>query len=415
MLALVFWTIISAIASQMSAAEYCPPLTASSSGQHVKLIKAGDVPELFRQLANAQPNTTLLLSAGVYRLAPNQSFEVNTPGMTIRGESGNRQAVVIEGGSNNLSIGADDVTVANLTLRNAGYHSIQVRGEKGVSRTKIYNVHLLDAGQHFVKVSTGDGLSGKFADDGLVACSLIEYTSYSRGTGSTPPSYTNGVDILAGSGWIVRDNMFRRIRSQAGPAGPTILAWKNAVDTVVRRNVIIDSWRGIALGLSAPDRYSRGGAEMKSDHQNGLVENNVILALRESADAAIENNYALNSRIFHNSVFYHPRIKHAVNWSIEYRYLPTTVVIKNNLTNLPIIKRDPSPHHQAIIAGNVTNALESWFRDVSSADLRLVSTAPAIGRGIVLADTEDQTNTGQQVRGRTPDAGAFESEATNGR
>src|SRR5687768_10159300 len=114
MLARAFWTIISAIASHMSASEYCPPLTPSRSGQHVKVIKAGDVPELLRQLANAQPNTTLLLSAGVYRLAPNQSFEVNTPGMTIRGESGNRQAVVIEGGSNNLSIGADDVTVANL-------------------------------------------------------------------------------------------------------------------------------------------------------------------------------------------------------------------------------------------------------------------------------------------------------------
>jgi len=98
------------------------------------------------------------------------------------------------------------------------------------------------------------------------------------------------VNILARKGWVIRDNVFRRIRSQAGPAGPAILVWKNSRDTVIRRNLIIDSCRGIALGLSSPNTCSRGGVNVVYDHQNGLVENNVILVLHEPDDAAIENN-----------------------------------------------------------------------------------------------------------------------------
>jgi hypothetical protein len=93
-----------------------------------------------------------LLADGVYALAPNQSLEVNTPRVTLTSASGSRDAVIIEGGYNNVSINTNDVTVANLTLRYPKFHAIQVRGEKGLQGTKIYNVHLVDAGQQFVKV-----------------------------------------------------------------------------------------------------------------------------------------------------------------------------------------------------------------------------------------------------------------------
>src|SRR5438094_7084234 len=136
---------------------FCPPHAPPERGQKTELIKSGDVQSLLRKLSATSPNTTLLLADGVYALAPNQSLEVNTPRVTLRGASGNRDAVIIEGGYNNVSINTDDVTVANLTLRNPKFHNIQVRGEKGLQGTKIYNVHLVEAGQQFIKVSTGDG------------------------------------------------------------------------------------------------------------------------------------------------------------------------------------------------------------------------------------------------------------------
>ena len=82
----------------------------------------------------------------------------------------------------------------------------------------------------------------------------------------------------------------RQILGVFDTAGPSILVWKNGMDTVIRRNLIIDSWRGLALGLSPPNSYSRDGGDVVYDHQNGLVENSVILILHEPGDAAIENN-----------------------------------------------------------------------------------------------------------------------------
>ena len=351
---------------------FCPPLPSPKAAQKSVHIASGDVSTLLETLRTARRGTTLLLADGIYTLAPNQSLEVSKPGVTIRGASGRRAAVIIEGGDNTISINADDVTVADITLRNPTFHAIQVRGEVGLVRPTIYNVHLVDAGQQFVKVSTGDGSLGKFADAGLVACSLIEYTTYARGTDSTPPSYTNGVDILAGKDWVIRDNIFRRIRSQAGPAGPAVLAWKNAMNTLIQRNLILDSWRGIALGLSAPDALSRGGAHVVYDHQDGLVENNVILALHKPADAAIENNYAFNSRIINNIVYYNEEINHVVKWSIEYRFIPTKALIKGNNTNFPVIKRDPYPEKESIIKNNTIHTGGDWFIGIIKGNLNFI-------------------------------------------
>jgi hypothetical protein len=184
--------------------------------------------------------------------------------------------------------------------------------------------------------------------------------------------------------------------------------WKNAMDTVVQRNLIIDSWRGIVLGLRPPDKRSRGGPQVLYDHQNGLVENNVILALHESVDAAIENNYALNSRILHNTVYYSTTIKHAVDWSIEYRFPPTTAMIKNNLTNLPIIRRHPYPAREAMVDSNVTQAAAGWFRNVAASDFRLVGHAPAVDAGSPVSESSEDIDGNPRPAGKAPDAGAAE-------
>lgn len=390
-------------------AEFCPPLYPTNAFDPEAVpIAAGDVAALLRAVKQARPGATLKLEDGVYTLPPQQSLEVNVPRLTLRSVSKNRDAVIIEGGSNNVSINTSDVTIADLTLRNPKFHNIQVRGEKGVLRTRIYNVHLLDAGQQLVKVSTGDGLGDKFADEGLVACSLLEFSTHSKGTDVSKPDYTNGIDILAGKDWVIRDNVFRRIRSAAGPAGPAVLAWRNSQGTVVQRNLFVDCWRGIALGLGPPNFRSRGGPQVPYDHQDGVVINNVILALHAPADAAIENSYAHNSRVLHNTIYYAPEHKHAVDWSIEYRFPPTTALIQNNLTNLPILKRHPMPQQEAVLKGNLDKAVASWFRQLSSADVHLAPGAPALARGVPLDDSLDDIDGDPRRRGKAPDVGADE-------
>src|SRR5574341_411241 len=387
---------------------FCPKLPPPDSQTKVVAIQGGEVAALLSAAQSNSPGTTVRLDDGVYTLAPKQSVEVLVPALVIRSKSGNRDGVIIQGGHNNIVVSASGVVIADVTLRQPHFHNIQIRGEKGLSGTQVYNVHMVDAGKQFVKINTGDGLSGRFADNGLVACSRIEYISFSKGTDVTKADYTNGLEILAGKGWLIRDNVFRRIRSQAGPAGAAILVWKNSRQTTILRNLIVDSWRGIALGLSAPDALSRGGSQVFYDHQDGLVENNVFLALHEPADAAIENHFARNSRIFHNTVYKREGLPHAVPWAIEYRYPPTTAIIENNLTNQAIVKRNPLPIQDAELAGNVTEAQATWFRDVLGEDIHLSPGAPAINQGLPLPDIVTDMDGDPRPAGSGYDAGADE-------
>ena len=285
-----------------------------------------------------------------------------------------------------------------MPLRKPRWHNVQIRGEKGLLRPVLYNLRLQDAGQQLVKVSAGDGLAGKFGDDGLVACCTIEYTD------RHPGSYTNGVDILAGKGWVVRDNLFRRILGTPGPTGPTVLIWKNSLDSVVVRNVLIDCFRGITLGLTSPNHLSRGGAGVVYDHQNGLVENNVIIALNARVDAPIETSYARNTRIYHNTVYTKSSM---VTWSIEYRFPGTTAVIKNNLTNRRVLNRSPG-EAEAVIDGNITSAQQSWFKSLGSGNYHLRSTSRAIDAGVALAESFTDIDGGPRPVGAAPDCGADE-------
>ena len=207
--------------------------------------------ELRRALGRIKPSTTLILSNGVYNLEGNQ-LDIAVPHTVLRGSRSDPAKVIFRGGGTSeqlsaLSVSASDVTIANLTVTQVGYHGIQVRGEAGASNVKIHNVHIVDVGQQLIKGSTNPQAAP--CRNGLVSCSTLEYTD------SAPSDYTNGVDVLNGIGWTVRNNILRRIRgprSQDFRAGPAILFWRGSQDTIVERNLLIDCYRGIAMGLTAP-------------------------------------------------------------------------------------------------------------------------------------------------------------------
>ena len=377
--------------------QYCPPL--GPPGPEQTVVNVSSIEELRAELTSAGPDTTLVLADGIYDLTGGPDLEVRSPAVTIRSKSGDREGVIIQGGGNNISIFANNTTIADVTLRNAMNHDIQVHGEVGVVGTIVYNVHLLDAGEQLFKASTGLGTENAFADDGIVACSLLEYTT------NAPADYTNGILVLAGRDWVVRDNEIRRIRGPDGRAGPAILFWKNASGTVVKRNLLVDCWRGIVLGLSSPDDYSRGGSEVIYDHQEGLVENNVIIALGTQMDAPIENNYALNSRIVHNTIY---TVDSSVFWSIEVRFPGTTAVIRNNLANRPLLNRSPS-EAQMVEEGNVVDASSTWFRDLASGDFHLAPGSSAVDRGVAVPESPEDIDGDVRPGGASPDAGADES------
>ncbi len=368
------------------------------------IIHVETVAELQNAVANLTSGTTILIADGTYDLTNTLNIR-NADNVAIRSASGDRQSVILRGrGMSNSTYGnvphviaiydASDVTIADMTLRDAYYHLVQIHGEDGPQRPLLYNLHLIDSGEQFIKGSTA-GPPGPYSDDGEVACSLIEYTNQARSW------YTNGVDILGGAGWIIRDNIFRNIRYSGSLAGPAVLMWRNSLDTIVERNLFIECARGIALGLSAPDSNSRGG-ETTYDHQGGIVRNNFIYRLGEG-DIGITVNYARDFKIYHNTVL----LNSTFPWgAIEYRFIASGGDIRYNLTDAPIWQRDGA---SATLAGNITNAQLSWFVSPATGDLHLnASAAAAIDHAVSLADVPDDYDGAARPIGPSPDVGADE-------
>jgi hypothetical protein len=306
----------------------------------------------------------------VYRLtAP---LDVAAPGVVVRGRSGDRDRVVLSGGGMladhvgvAIAISAPDVTVMDLTAGWVKYHGIQIRGERGASRAVVHNVRLVDTGQQLLKVSVASG--PPYADDGLIACSRFEYTD------AAPSDYTNGIDVLAGRGWIVRRNHLARIRgpeSKRWAAGPAILFWANSRDTIVEHNSIVDSFRGIAFGLGPGASTLARDGERILDHQGGRIAWNVVSNLHGWADEGLEANSAAGVVIEHNTVL----TEGDLGWAISLRFPATDADVRRNLTTKPIVFRNRG---RGRLEANVDGARPDWFVDPAAGDLRLVASRSA--------------------------------------
>ncbi|MGE5834644.1 MAG: DUF1565 domain-containing protein [Acidobacteriota bacterium] len=366
-------------------------------------VTVSTVAALERAVASAKPRDTILLADGSYALR--RSIDIATNGVTLRGKSGDRTKVVLRGGGMTssdpigvaISVSAPNVTIADLTIRDVRFHAVQVRGESGASGFTLHNARLLDTGQQLLKGSVSE--APIYADFGVIACSDFEYTS------NAPSDYTNGVDLLATRGWVIRDNHFARIRgpqSQGFRAGSSILVWWAGVETVVERNLIVDSYRGITLGLT--DELPKGArkGERTYDHTEGRIQNNVIVNLNPWADVAIDASASRNLRIEHNTVL----VEGKTPWSIDVRFPASNALVRNNLTNRRVFQRDGAT---VTLDGNVMSARAAWFVNPRTGDLHLTSLGrPAIDAGVPIPDLTDDFDRGVRPAGRAPDAGAFE-------
>ena len=388
--------------AQRATTEACPRCGwAPRSTVSVRRIHTVD--ELYAEVQRARPDTTILVDPGEYRL--NRMLDIATPRVVLRGTDGDESHVILRGGGMTegqvgvaVSVSAPDVTIADVTIGYVGFHGIQVRGERGASRVMIHNVRIVDTGQQLIKGSTDGGTL--HADEGVVACSTLEYSDHA------PSNYTNAVDVLGGNNWIVRDNMIRRIRGvdqERGASGPAILFWANSQGTRVERNIVIDSFRGIAFGLGpgASGQFARDH-EALYDHQGGWIRNNVVVNLNSWADEGIEANAAGMVAIDHNTVL----TNGTLSWAVSARFPSTLVFARNNLMSKPLARRDGG---QASVGGNVSGASSEWYVDAAHGNLALNGTnLTAVDAGVALADVTEDASHQPRTEGKAPDAGAFE-------
>jgi hypothetical protein len=318
--------------------------------------------------------------------------------VTIRGESNHRDDVIIQGpGMTNPNYGAVEfgiwaggnvtgLTIANMTIREVYFHPIILN--EGVQSPRIYNVHLINGGEQLLK--TNPSADGSGINNGIIEYSVFEYSPMSR------DFYANAIQVLAGTNWIIRNNLIRNIKAPAGElAGYAVLAWFSAADTIVEGNTFINCQREIGFGLI--DRTP-------NDHTGGIIRNNFIYR-----DASVDGDVAIgvfdspNSKVLHNSIY----IPGAYPSAVEYRFPNATgILIANNLMNKAITAREGA---SAVVTGNITNASLNLYVNAPAGDMHLLSSATvAIDKGSTLAEVSTDWDALPRPVGAAPDLGADE-------
>ena len=287
--------------------------------------------------------------------------------------------------------GVNGITIANLTIRDLYFHPIIFNA--GAENPRVYNVHLIDAGEQFIKANPDDVGGG--VDNGIVEYSVIEFTTTGRS------DYPKGVDIQTAQNWIVRHNVFKNLVPPGGGSlsGPAVLAWRGTTNTTVEGNVFLNCTRSVMLG--ADDYYS-------PSHRGGVIRNNIVFrAANQVGDVGIMLTSSPDTQVLNNTVY----LSGTYASPIEYRYgITSNVLIANNLVDGTIAARDDAT---ATLRTNLQGAGPGYFTSVASGDLHLSAVAGgAIDQGTTLGAVTDDWDGEARPQGQAYDIGADERAAS---
>ena len=388
----------------------CGPLP-PASGVVVE-VTPSQVDSLQSILDAARPGDTIQLSDGLYALP--QMLVLRVPGVTLRSKSGDRYGVVLDGryvAGNVILLQRSDITIADLTLTRSYWHLVHVVPDgAALSGTLLHNLRAVDGGEQFVKVNAANS---QYADNGVLRCSSFELTDVGR-TYVRNNCYTGGIDMHQARGWQIYANLFSGFWCDSGLSEHAIHAWTGSRDTLVDRNVIVNSARGIGFGLGSSvsgrtygDLLCEGAVNV--GHYGGAITNNFIVAndarLFASAtgfDTGIGLEQSCDTHILHNTVVATAAPRSS---SIEWRFANSVAAIANNLVTHGLLERDSA---RGTLVGNIANAPLSLFVDVPSGNIHLLPAASsAIDKAAPLA-TPLSTDIDVDSRGVPADVGADE-------
>ncbi len=367
----------------------------SSVADGVVMVEGAGEMSLRQAVSSANAGDTVLLADGTYLLpdADAGGFSgvyITTPDVTVRSESGNADAVVIDGayrsqgnGSAPITISASGVVVADLTVRRSIFHLIHIWADG--DEALVHNVHMLDGGQQFLKSSVDNGT----VDDVEISCSQFRMTEQGRDNvwGYGDPAgntscYTGGIDTHNARNWDVHDNLFEGIYctpdsverpahgrfpeargnmtyTDGGLSEHAIHMWDSESGTghQIWGNRIINCARGIGIGLVNTVYGTRVVNNTVFSEHPGSREHDVGIIIERGVDMLVG----------HNTVFMSD--PDAYGSGIEIRWGESSdVTLHGNLSNREIRSRDGAEFSDV---GNVEAGEDAWFLDAPAGDLHL--------------------------------------------
>jgi len=383
--------------------DWCPDWPAATGT--VVVARQADGISLQQHLDDLATGGTLEVEDGTWDLT--EPLRLTTEGITLRSESGLRDAVVLDGNQladSVIEISASGVSVVSLTLTDALNDGIRLSPSGAdIANITLYDLVVVDNGQYGIHADAENNIF--FVDDTEVACSTVQLTPIGRPLVRNG-CRTGGIEALRVRDWTVRDTEVTGFWCDLGDAAAGIRFWRGSRDSQIWRARVGDSRRGIVLGFG-DDAIVRTYGDAPcggtlAQHYGGGVFNSFVWANDIdliASSGAIEDGIAVESAcevsVLHNSVH---SVDPPIAGGIVHRYAPTTGAVVNNLTTNTVRRLDGA---LTTATSNLENVLNNTFVDSTAGDLHL---APGVTDPSDSASPDYLTVVAEDVDGEARDA-----------
>jgi hypothetical protein len=389
-----------------------PPLD-PPTGQ---VISVASVDELFQAAERIAPGGTILLEDGQYHMP--RYFELRTDHVTLRGASGDRTRVVLNGARSRHGelvgiSGCQGVTIADLTIQNVKWNGFKINSNLFATQVTIRNCVIRNVWQRGVKGPAVDPRDrATFQPENCVIEYCLFYNDRPKQYADDPAdtaenfdgNYVGGIDAMHAKGWIIRDNVFVGIKGRTGEGRGAVFLWNESRDCLVERNVVIDCDSGICLG----NYYRAEGTRWHA--QSCLVRNNFVVRCEENGILAARTR---DCRIVHNTIHNPTSRLGRLIWVLEDN---DGLLVANNLLDGPDVLVTAS----GTITQHDNLSGDQWgdyFVDARGGNLRLIKQLPVHCRPLPHApadiDRHPLPETSYPGAHQLPDARAREQTATS--
>jgi len=370
-----------------------------------QVIKVSSVRQLFDAAKNVRPGGTIMMAPGRYNIS--RRVGITTDRVTLRGATGNRREVVIDGdgiGELVAFTGCGDVTVADLTIQHAKWNGFKVDSETGVQRLRIYNCVIRNIWQRGVKgviVPEKDRDKTQPRDCRIEYCLFYNDRAKKFGDDEDDTSrnfngnYVGGIDVMYARGWTISDNVFVNIQGRTREGRGAIFLWHETEDCVVERNIIIDCDKGVSLG----NAFMPKNRAVKLHARRCIVRNNFIT---RAPQGCIEAANTVDCRILNNTI-HDP--KNRMRRLLRVLGACDGLVAADNIFSGPAPAGAPSG--KATIENNLVKDLTAAFADPKAGNLHIKAPlAEVVDRAEKRTEVADDIDGAK--RGPKPDLGADE-------
>ncbi|NIP22980.1 MAG: hypothetical protein GWN67_03185 [Phycisphaerae bacterium] len=375
-----------------------PPLP-RPAGQ---IIKVSNVEGLVKAVDEVKTGGTILLADGHYEMP--HYIEIRTDNVTLRGASGHRKCVVIDGAKSRHGElvgvrGCSGVTIANLTIQNIQYNGFKINSDANVQNLTIYNciIHnIWQRGVKGVKVPKENREATRPKNCRVQYC--LFYNDRPKRLSDDPRdiaggNYIGGIDVMYAKNWVISDNVFVNIRGRTREGRGAIFMWFDSQDCIIERNIIIDCDAGICLG----NPHRADGIKIHCKHC--VVRNNFITRATEGGIVPV---YTRNCKILNNTI-HEPDSR--LGRLIRIVFDNDGLLVANNLLSGPKIRNESASDIRFI--NNLEKDLTSVLVNPSQGNLHLTARAvDAVNKSEILSDVTGDID--GETREDQPDIGADE-------